>query len=82
MSYQILRDAAGITSVGGDSNGWVRSPYGVRISEDPNKAFKTLMEIERFVLAQDADNSEVTANVTQWMNILENVEQSMQLLQP
>lgn len=76
MSYQILRDAAGITSVGGDSNGWVRSPYGVRIAEDPNKAFKTLMEIERFVLAQDADNSEVTANVTQWMNILENVEQS------
>ena len=76
MSYQILRDAAGITSVGGDSNGWVRSPYGVRIAEDPNKAFKTLMEIERFVLAQDADNSEITANVTQWMNILKNVEQS------
>ena len=76
MSYQILRDAAGITSVGGDSNGWVRSPYGVRIAEDPNKAFKTLMEIERFVLAQDADNSEITANVTQWMNILTNVQQT------
>lgn len=76
MSYQILRDAAGITSVGGDSNGWVRSPYGVRISEDPNKAFKTLMEIERFVLAQDADNQEISANVTQWMNILDNVQQS------
>lgn len=76
MSYQILRDAVGITSIGGDSQGWVRSPYGVRIVEDPNKAFKTLMEVEQYVLAQDASNKEITANVTQWMNILNNVEQS------
>lgn len=76
MSYQILRDAAGITSVGGDSQGWVRSPYGVRLVEDPDKAFKTLMEVERFVLGQDADNSEIEANLVQWFNILNNVEQN------
>ena len=74
MSYQILRDAAGITSVGGDSQGWVRSPYGVRLVEDPDKAFKTLMDVERFVLGQDADNSEIEANLVQWFNILNNVE--------
>lgn len=76
MSYQVLQDAVALTSDGGISQGWARSPYGVRIEEDPDKAFKTLMDIERYVLAQDADNKEISANVTEWLNILENVEQS------
>lgn len=70
----ILRDATEATSSGGVSQGWIRSPYGVRIVEDPNAAFKTLMEIERYVLAEDADNEEISTNVQQWYNILENSE--------
>ena len=74
MRNTILRDAAEATSTGGVSQGWIRSPYGVRIVEDPNAAFKTLMDIERYVLADDADNSEISTNVQQWFNILENTE--------
>ena len=72
----VLRDASEALSAGGVAQGWVRSPYGVRLVEDPNKAFKTLMDIERYVLAEDAEKNQVSTNVQQWLNILNNVEMS------
>ncbi len=76
MAERILRDAVGITSTGGVSRAWARSPYGIRLVEDPTKAFKTLAEVERYVLAEDGGNEEVSRNVNEWFNILEKTEMS------
>lgn len=63
----ILRDA----SVSSDANvpSWIRTPYGVRLSEDPAKSFTNLLQMEKFVMAQDADNA---MTVSEWMNVLED----------
>lgn len=53
-------------------NNWLRSPYGIKLSEDPAKAFTTLIESIRFSLAEDAEIGEVSDNVFNYLKILED----------
>ena len=63
----ILRDA----QVSNDARvpSWIRTPYGVRLSENPAKSFKNLLDMEKFVMAQDGDNE---GTVAEWMKVLED----------
>ena len=65
---QILKDAS-ITN-DASSPSWIRTPYGVRLSENPANSFKTLMQMERFVMAQDGSADEISANVAEWMSVI------------
>ena len=55
---------------------WIKTPYGLHLQDDPNKAFKTLMDQERFVMAQDAGEGQTKAYVEQWMQELEDAYQN------
>ena len=65
----ILKD----TSVSSDASvsSWIRTPYGVRLSENPAKSFSNLLEMEKFVMAQDStEDNEGT--IAEWMSVLES----------
>ena len=64
---QILKDASVTNDASSPS--WIRTPYGVRLSENPANSFKTLMQMEAFVMAQDGSADEVSANVAEWMSV-------------
>lgn len=63
----ILRDAH--VSSDASISSWIRTPYGVRLSEDPANSFKNLMQMEKFIMAQDGENSGIIA---EWMQVLES----------
>ena len=52
---------------------WIRTPYGVRLSENPAKSFKNLLEMEKFVMGQDGSDS---ATIAEWMKVIEDANQS------
>jgi len=54
---------------------WIKTPYGLRLSEDPNQAFRTLMDQEKFVMAQDT-NDQNKAYINQWMEELSSAAQT------
>ena len=54
---------------------WIKTPYGLRLSDDPDTAFHTLMDQEKFVMAQDISD-ENRQYVRQWMEELENASQT------
>ena len=56
------------------STQWIKTPYGLRLTEDPEQAFHTLMEQERFVMAQDATEKN-GAYINQWMEELSSSAQ-------
>ena len=67
----ILRDA----SVSSDAStpSWIRTPYGVKLSENPANSFKTLLEVEKFVMAHDGSEPDIAANVYDWMAVISDV---------
>ena len=54
---------------------WIKTPYGLRLSDDPDTAFHTLMDQEKFVMAQDISD-ENRQYVRQWIEELENASQT------
>ena len=68
----ILRDTVGFdTEI---TTQWIKTPYGLRLQEDPSAAFHTLMDQEKFVMAQDINDTN-KAYVNQWMEELERESQ-------
>ncbi len=65
----LLNDAA-VNDTAASS--WIRTPYGVCLSEDPVNSFTTFLEIEKFVMAQDGSTDETSATVSEWMDILDD----------
>ncbi len=67
----MLNDAQ--TSSDASVTSWIRTPYGVRLSEDPANSFKNLLQMEKFIMAQDSD--EQSGTVAEWMRVLESSNQ-------
>lgn len=57
------------------STQWIKTPYGLRLSEDPKEAFTTLMDQEKFVMSQDI-NDQNKGYIQQWMDELSNAAQT------
>lgn len=49
----VLLDSVGGVSFNGNSVGWIRTPYGIRISEDPQNAFRSLRSHINQILSVD-----------------------------
>lgn len=67
---KILLDAAGSVYELDTVSSWVRTPYGIRLSEDPAECFKNIQDLESYILGQDGGSDEIKANVTEWFGIL------------
>lgn len=52
---------------------WGQSPYGVKLTEDPDKMFKTLIEQEKHSLdIEGQSDSEAKKTIQQWLDSLSN----------
>lgn len=71
---KILLDAVGSVTENGAVTSWVRTPYGIRLSEDPSECFKNIQDLEKFILGEDGENQEIKANVTEWFGILNSTD--------
>ena len=68
----LLRDAPKYTQ--DVTTQWIKTPYGLKLADDPEKAFTTLMEQEKFVMAQDT-NDDNKAYISQWIEELSSAAQ-------
>lgn len=69
----ILLDSVGGVSSNSSTVGWIRTPYGIRISEDPSKDFKTLQQHLQHALIVDSESADDTKkSVASWMDALTN----------
>lgn len=64
----MLKDAQ--VSSDASVSSWIRTPYGVRLSENPANSFKNLLQMEKFIMAQDGE--EQSGTVAEWMQVLES----------
>ena len=60
----VLKDAL---MSGNVSHGWIKTPYGVKLAEDPESVFKTLAEVEEFVIANDKNKSK---KAEEWLKLI------------
>lgn len=62
----VLKDALS-SSPSNHNDSWIKTPYGVRLVEDPKKVFNTLFQIEEYTVAEDRGDSK---SVEEWLKIL------------
>ena len=62
----MLNDLASSYS-GSQSIGWIKTPYGLRLADDPNSVILSLLEQEEFAMEVDGENSKY---VDGWLKVL------------